>query len=796
MNFHSRISEVIIVFFLIIFNSQSNGQSIQSIKISDAAIIIPSGSDRTSEKIMAQVLTEEIENRTGLKWPISTNWPENGAVIALSLTDRNPEWPNWPGREGDKYAENKAEGYRLLMEETKKGQTIVWIIARERRGLIFGIGRLLRSMAWSSQEVQLPGEFDIATSPEYPLRGHQLGYRARANSYDAWDVSVYDQYIRELAFFGTNAIENIPFEDSRPSPLMPLPRDQMNIKLSEICQKYDLEYWIWAPADFDLNIKAKRDETLAIHKEFYEKCPRLDAVFFPGGDPGDNHPRLVMPFLEDIAALLKNKHPQAKVWISLQGFDKEQTTYFYKYVKENMPNWFGGLVAGPSSPPISASRKRLPSEYQLRHYPDITHTVRCQYPVQWWDMAFNLTLGRECPNPQPLYYALIHNWFAPYTDGFITYSDGIHDDVNKVIWSARGWDSKTDVREVLMDYARLFFRSDLAEEIADGILSLEKNWEGPLKSNGSVRATYKLWNALEAEVPELKENWRWQLCQLRSTYDDYTRDRLIYESELEKKANEIMATSERTGSDRSMKKAMDVLNQTKTNPVSSGKRKRIDDLCQALFESIGLQSSVEKYHASGGERGAILDYVDYPLNNRWWLEDQFKIISGMSSEEEKLARLKLLSSRENPGSGSFYDDLGNIEKSVHVVRGERLSTDPQMRHDPNPGYWWWENGFSRERLSWQVTMDWPLAVRYQNLDPSAKYLLRMSGYGQALIRMNGERIKPSLYGKELGEFKEFHVPAFVVKSSKLIVTWERPQDEDHLNWRKQSRVAEIWLIKL
>ena len=92
-------------------------------------------------------------------------------------------------------------------------------------------------------------------------------------------------------------------------------------------------------------------------------------------------------------------------------------------------------------------------------------------------------------------------------------------------------------------------------------------------------------------------------------------------------------------------------------------------------------------------------------------------------------------------------------------------------------------------------MDWPLAVRYQNLDPSAKYLLRMSGYGQALIRMNGERIKPSLYGKELGEFKEFHVPAFVVKSSKLIVTWERPQDEDHLNWRKQSRVAEIWLIK-
>ena len=69
----------------------------------------------------------------------------------------------------------------------------------------------------------LPESLDIATSPAYPIRGHQLGYRARANSYDAWDAEKYQQYIRELMLFGTNCIENIPFEDSQSSPVRLFP---------------------------------------------------------------------------------------------------------------------------------------------------------------------------------------------------------------------------------------------------------------------------------------------------------------------------------------------------------------------------------------------------------------------------------------------------------------------------------------------------------------------------------------------------------------------------------------------
>jgi hypothetical protein len=111
-----------------------------------------------------------------------------------------------------------------------------------------------------------------------------------------------------------------------------------------------------------------------------------------------------------------------------------------------------------------------------------------------------------------------------------------------------------------------------------------------------------------------------------------------------------------------------------------------------------------------------------------------------------------------------------------------------------PTLWWWNEGKSRARLSWQVTM-WPASVVYEALDPQASYRVRSSGYGQALLRMNGERVQPTVDGKEMGELKEFPVPAKYVKDGKLVLTWDRPTNEADLNWRQKSRLAEVWLIK-
>ena len=736
-----------------------------------------------SVQTAAQVLVEEVNRRSHFLMPISEEVSCGPNSIQLHMQ-----------KPGGTIA---AEGFQVeILRDDRQTAHGVRITAAEGRGTLFAVGWLLRHMEFHPQYVRLPDQSAVTTSPAYAMRGHQLGYRNRANSWDGWSFEQYEQYIRELALFGTNCIENIPFEDTTKATWMLYSREEMNLRLSRICDRYDLDYWIWTPAESDLSKKEDRIREVEKHAALYQQCQRLNGVFFPGGDPGNNHPRDVFPFLAELAPHLKRYHPKAKIWMSLQGFEEEAVKYSFEWIQKNQPEWFGGIVNGPSSPSIKIEREMLPKKYTLRSYPDITHTVRCQFPVPWWDPAFAVTLGREAINPRPVQSTLLHNAFAPYTIGFLSYSDGVHDDVNKVVWSQAAWDPERNVRQTLVEYARFFFHADVAEDAADGILALERNWEGPLSLNGGVPATLRLWQDLERRAPQGKDNWRWQMCLVRAYYDAYTQVRQRSEQQLEQEGNEILL---RAGKDLSSQKAMDETlalfrqaDAVKCRPVW---RDKIITLFEELFQSIRLQSSVPKYKASGYERGCSLDFLDYPLNNRWWLEDQFKKVKDLADENLKVKQLRSLALWEHPDRGSFYDHLGHIGASPHVLRGEGLNTDPNMERNSNPGYWWWNNGFSRQRLSFQTTMDWPMALVYDALDPSARYVLRMTGYGQALTKADGQLLKATLYGKEIGEFKEFPIPKELTADGKLVITWDKPADEGHLNWRQQSRIAEAWLLK-
>jgi hypothetical protein len=759
------------------------------LELTGGVIVVESGERSVVEATAARVLAEELEKRTGWAWSTAEKAPASGAAMVLYVGKP----PRLRGRGApDAVPPKETDGIAVAAAESKAGAT-VWLGGADARGALYAVGYFLRQLHWESGRAWLPEPVAHASSPEYAIRGHQIGYRAKANSYDAWTPAQMEQYIRELAFFGINAIENIPFQDDDESPHMPVTRAEMNRAMSDICRRYGLEYWAWTPAEFDLNDADKRTELLDKNEAFYQDCPRLDAVFFPGGDPGGNHPELVMPFLADVAVRLAKYHPEARIWMSLQGFEDDMVDYFYAWIEEHQPEWFGGAVGGPSSPPLKELRERLPARYALRDYPDITHTVRSQYATAWIDPAFAFTLGREGTNPEPVYYATIHRATAPHTNGFITYSDGVHDDLNKTVWSGLGWDQDYDLNTLLAEYARVFFGPGAAARAAAGLFALERNWSGALAENGGVDATLALWQALEAERPALAGNWRWQLYLMRAYYDGYTRHRLLYEEALEDEANAALTLAEDIGAEAAMDRAIGILARADQH-VATEWRERVVALCDDLFRSIGLQTSVEKYQASGAERGAVLDFLDHPLNNRWWLEDQFAEITALTNESERLDRLELIRTWENPGPGSYYDDIGNVSKSPRVIRGEALATDPFMQRNPNPDFMWWDNGRSRLRPSWISKMTWPLGLRYTHLDPQATYTIRTTGLGQCLLSANGQRLTPTLDGKEIGEFKEFPVPQALLAGGELHVTFETP-NEPGINWRQVSRLTEIWLLK-
>ncbi len=776
-----QITSLLLIIISLGFLFSSCTQSSDLPDFSNAVILVSPNIPAPMNLSAVQILSEEVGARTSLEIKQAETW-ENKTVIALALlTDKELFGTAVPVREGTDLPEHKKEGFRLFYTNAA-GKKILWIIGADKRGILFGIGKFLRIAEMSEGTLKLPGETNIATSPEYPIRGHQFGYRNTANSWDAWTVEQFDQHFREQMIFGANSFENIPFQDGPPSVHMKIPREEMNIELSRICEKYDADYWIWTPASFDLKDKKLRQEELEKHEAFYKVCPRLDGVFFPGGDPGDNHPEDVLPFLEELSELLHKYHPKAGMWISLQGFEREKVEWFFKYINDVNPDWLAGVANGPGSPPLAIERENLPKKYRIRSYADLTHTVRCQFPVKKWDQAFALTEGRECTNPQPLYYAEIHNNDAPFTDGFISYSDGVHDDVNKVVWSQLGWDSKSDVKNIITEYSRFFFGNKVAEQATNGIFDLEQNWVGPLNGNETVGKTLDLWKILETENPQQAGNWRWQQLVMRAYYDAYVQQRQAYEKELENQAYEILATAKTIGAEKAMTDALAILNKADTEPVAQELKQKVVQYCDELFHSIGLQTSVPKYNARGYERGAILDFIDYPLNNRWWLEDEFKKVAELKTEEEKVARLDFIHNYENPGEGSFYDNISSAD-AKHVIS----ETDDAI------DYLWENDGFSRKRLSTQLFQFSPVLL-YNELDSNSDYLIRVAGFGEALLRANGERLKPVKYEKGFEQFKEFPLSKELIKDGKLKITFDKP-DEEHLNWRQQSRVTDVWVLK-
>src|SRR4029453_11973533 len=155
-------------------------------------------------------------------------------------------------------------------------------------GGVLGVGGLLRALEMRRDSVTLPNPLNVTTAPKYALRGHQLGYRPKTNSYDGWNVLMWESPRRDLEVFGANAIELIPprSDDDADSPHFPLAPMPMMVEMSRLAQEYGLQCWIWYPAmDRDYPNPATVEAAIKEWAEVFRQLPRIDAVFVPGGDP-------------------------------------------------------------------------------------------------------------------------------------------------------------------------------------------------------------------------------------------------------------------------------------------------------------------------------------------------------------------------------------------------------------------------------------------------------------------------------------------------------------------------------
>lgn len=748
-----------------------------------------------------RMLTDEVERRTAVLWPVG-----QGSGPAIQVHHALGSGP--------------AEGFHLTVRAGA-----VDIQGNDERGTLFGVGRLLRELRWDHNAVSISDTLDIVTSPKYKLRGHQIGYRPKVNSYDAWTPAIFEQYLRDLIVFGTNAIELIPprSDDDDDSPHFHLSKIDMMAEMSRICAEYGIEVWIWFPA-MDKDYADPKTVAFALNEwtEVYKRLPRIDAVFVPGGDPGETQPKYLFALLEKQKQALRKYHPKGEMWMSPQNFDAGWFAEYLDLMKTE-PKWLDGVVYGPwTRITIAELRAKIPARYPIRYYPDITHTIHAEFPVPDWDVAFAVTQARESINPRPTDYQKIFHHMMPSAMGFLTYSEGVNDDMNKFVWSGLGWNPDQDVAQILREWARWFISPAHETALAQAILDLEQDWHGPVLTRPSIDDTLRKVQALErAATPGMLLNWRFQQILYRAYYDAFVRQRLLYETGLEQQAMDRLRDAPRTGSINAIENASRILDESLARPAAEDLRNRIFALAEALYQSIRAQLSVDRYKAVAVSRGANLDTIDFPLNNRVWLQSRFAKVRALTSEDERLAEIHAILHRADPGPGGFYDDLGNTSMQPHVVNeGPGYENDPggfrsvrseyaafsggligrtsaaALRPDGpakfilNPMAWW----------TWAETRyETPLTMRYEHLDPNASYAVRVVFVGRAsdpkirLIANGNHEVhawinKPGTMGPV-----EYPIPAAATRTGTLTLKWFLDQGQGGFNG--SIDIAEVFLVK-
>ena len=239
--------------------------------LTHATVVAPANLTGPERKAVA-LLVDSVRERTRITWPVAAGDPGQGTpVVRIARSSRCIETPR------------RRLSSRLLRKRRRDH--------RQRRAR-----RTVRRRRLAARARNAPRLGDPAPSARRHHRAQIPAARpsTRLSSEDQFlrrleRARCGSSYIRDLAVFGTNAIELIPprSDDAADSPHFPLPPMQMMIEMSRLAQEYGLRVWIWYPAmDPDYSDPATVEAALKEWGEVFRQLPRIDAVFVPGGDPG------------------------------------------------------------------------------------------------------------------------------------------------------------------------------------------------------------------------------------------------------------------------------------------------------------------------------------------------------------------------------------------------------------------------------------------------------------------------------------------------------------------------------
>jgi hypothetical protein len=660
------------------------------------------------------------------------------------------------------------------------------LAGRDYRGLLFAAGRLIRELYLNDDFISVRKDLFIASAPADDLRAHQVITNTQCkDGFMSWDDPVdLERHVNDLIIAGANG-----FEPTEPQ------------LLDNYLDGLGLDLFVKLKCQEIIDLDALGDDKV---ESFFSSYKGIDHITTYGGDAsGAVRPDYFFPHMERVLPLILKNQEGVKWWYSnqcLEDHAKDYDEYIFNYIREKNPPWLYGMVYGPwTKRGIKDIRQDLPSQYRIRHFPEICHPRWCQYPVPDWDRIYAIVWPRnKSIYAMPEMMRDIYLATRDHTVGALPYNHtGSYNDLNKFVWTYAGWDPEASVEEILEAYARVFFAHDFkinpyhekagqwnmesliddaVTYVRDALLLLEENWKGPLAKNNSTEPALEHWLRIAECIGGPQENWRVEMFLYRARIDAQVKRKYDLEMQLEREAYRIMEDA----SDADIQKIRREVSKTfdRIDYEFQRKQKFLDELI-----SIGL---TDKF----GDLEEITNNIYTSFNDRHWINNELERCSNIEG-------LSGILNYEEPGPGGFYDNLGVPGEQPHLVGQYNWKNDPGFVFGTIN---WVDNDDDPDQRHTRLThalsrYDTPLEMHWSNLDPAASYIVRVVYNGPFNIRIRCETDD----GQEIHGFIEkpgntyvsYPVPEASTADGELNLRWY----QDTTDIMRGVSVSEIWLTR-
>lgn len=438
------------------------------------------------------------------------------------------------------------------------GEHTISITASDGNGILFGVGKLLHSSIVTDSGFT-HGTWQGLSVPEKPFRDIYFATHFHNYYHDA-PIEKVINYIEELALWGYNAI-SVWFDMHHYSGINDQEAKAMLERLKCILRagkSVGMKIGIGTLANEGYNSSPKELRAIPV-KQFrlrggygVEICPsqsggtklilqhvedelnaflRLGVVvdFFslwPYDQGGCGCDQCIpwgsngyLKISKKITELVRKKVPGVKIILSTWLFDciedEGEWVGLANTFNKEMP-WVDYIVADSHQTyPQYLMNNPVPGNLPLLNFPEIS---------MWESWPW----GGFGANPLPGRFQNLWDSVKDKVAGGYPYSEGIYEDINKIVYSQFYWEGRKLAIETVREYVSFEFSSEHADTIIEAIGIMEKNHglkgspkkiNVPTEDHGAEKA-YELMKAVDSKLSDrTKKAWRWRILLLRAMFD-------------------------------------------------------------------------------------------------------------------------------------------------------------------------------------------------------------------------------------------------------------------------------------